>query len=74
MRAADLEEVESEGLPFWAPHVGDSVLASNRVRRTDFALFMVHALTDPTLSRQAPSIVGRGSASVAARGAPARTI
>lgn len=66
VRAADLEEGESEGLPVWAPHVGDPVLKSNRIRRTDFALFMVHALTDPALSREAPAIVGRGSPSAAA--------
>ena len=27
-------------------------------RRTDFALFMVHALTDDSLIREAPAIVG----------------
>ncbi|MXU65178.1 NAD(P)-dependent oxidoreductase [Oceanomicrobium pacificus] len=58
VRGCDLEEGESEGLPVWSAHVGDPVLASNLVRRTDFALFMVHALTDPALSRQAPAIVG----------------
>ncbi|MAM62823.1 NAD(P)H-binding protein [Maritimibacter sp. UBA3975] len=76
VRAADLEEGESEGLPVWAPHVGDPVLKSNRVRPTDFALFMVHALTNPALVREAPAIVGRASASVAAHhpGATARAI
>ncbi len=64
VRAPDLEEGETEGLPIWAPHVGDPRLKSKRVRRTDFALFLVHALTDPALIRQAPAIVGRKSASV----------
>lgn len=61
VRASDLEEGESEGLPVWADHVGDPVLASNRTRRTDFALFMVHALTDASLSRKAPAIVSRAA-------------
>lgn len=62
VRAPDLEEGPTEGLPLWAPHVGDPVLRANRVRRTDFALFMVHALTDPALVRQAPAIVSRAAA------------
>lgn len=63
VRAADLEEGESEGLPVWAPHVGDPILRSNRVRRTDFARFMVEALTAPELIHEAPAIVSRASAS-----------
>lgn len=62
VRGSDLEEGPSEGLPLWAPHVGDPVLAANRTRRTDFALFMVAALTDPALIRQAPAIVSCASA------------
>lgn len=58
VRGSDLEEGPSEGLPVWSAHVGDPVLASNRTRRIDFALFMVAALTDPTLVREAPAIVG----------------
>ena len=58
VRGSDLEEGESEGLPVWSRHVGDPILASNRTRRTDFALFMVHALTDDSLVQQAPAIVG----------------
>ncbi|MEM7159618.1 MAG: NAD(P)H-binding protein [Myxococcota bacterium] len=58
VRGSDLEEGDSEGLPVWSRHVGDPILASNRTRRTDFALFMVHALTDDTLVREAPAIVG----------------
>ena len=58
VRGSDLEEGESEGLPLWSHHVGDPVLTSNRTRRIDFALFMVHALTDDALIRQAPAIVG----------------
>ncbi len=66
VRGSDLEEGESEGLPVWARHVGDPVLASNLTRRTDFALFMVHALTDDRLIREAPAIVSRASASARA--------
>jgi len=63
VRGSNLEEGESEGLPVWAPLVGDPVLSSNRTRRTDFALFMVHALTDDRLIGEAPAIVSRLSAS-----------
>lgn len=63
VRGSSLEEGESEGLPVWARHVGDPVLASNLTRRTDFALFMVAALTDPDLIREAPAITGCNSAS-----------
>jgi len=58
VRGSDLEEGESEGLPVWSAHVGDPVLDSNRTRRIDFALFMVHALEDGTLIHEAPAIVG----------------
>ncbi len=58
VRGSDLEEGESEGLPVWASHVGDPILASNRTRRTDFALFMVDALTNPQLICVAPAING----------------
>lgn len=63
VRGSDLEEGPSEGLPVWSRHVGDAVLASNLTRRIDFAAFMVHALTDPALEREAPAIVGCRSAS-----------
>jgi hypothetical protein len=66
VRGSDLEEGESQGLPVWSRHVGDAVLASNRTRRVDFALFMVEALTDPTLIREAPAIVGCQTASALA--------
>lgn len=59
VRGSDLEEGESQGLPVWRRHVGDPVLAGNLTRRVDFALFMVEALTDDTLVREAPAIVGR---------------
>lgn len=59
VRGSDLEEGESQGLPVWSRHVGDPVLASNLTRRTDFALFMVDALTNDALVREAPAIVGR---------------
>ena len=58
VRGSDLEEGDSEGLPVWSHHVGDPILASNRTRRVDFALFMVEALTDDTLVHEAPAIVG----------------
>jgi hypothetical protein len=63
VRGSDLEEGESEGLPVWSEHVGDPLLASNRTRRTDFALFMVEALTNDSLVHQAPAIVSRLSPS-----------
>lgn len=63
VRGSALEEGESEGLPVWASHAHDPILASNKTRRTDFALFMVAALTDPDLIREAPAITGCNSAS-----------
>ena len=57
VRGSDLEEGLSEGLPVWCEHVGDPLLESNRTRRTDFALFMVEALTDDALIHKAPAIV-----------------
>lgn len=68
VRGSDLEEGESQGLPLWSRHVGDPVLASNRTRRIDFALFMVEALTDDSLIREAPAIVGRETPSALAHG------
>jgi hypothetical protein len=38
--------------------VGDPLLESNLTRRVDFALFMVAALTNDVLVREAPAIVG----------------
>jgi NAD(P)-dependent dehydrogenase (short-subunit alcohol dehydrogenase family) len=58
VRGSDLEEGESQGLPVWSRHVGDPILASNRTRRVDFALFMVEALTNNALVHEAPAIVG----------------
>jgi putative NAD(P)-binding protein len=58
VRGSDLEEGESEGLPVWSRHVGDPILASNRTRRVDFALFMVAALENDLLIHEAPAIVG----------------
>lgn len=58
VRGSDLEEGPSQGLPIWRRHVGDAALGSNRTRRVDFALFMVQALVDETLVREAPAIVG----------------
>ncbi|MCP5066357.1 MAG: NAD(P)H-binding protein [bacterium] len=58
VRGSGLEEGESEGLPVWSRHVGDPILASDLTRRVDFALFMVEALTNDDLIREAPAIVG----------------
>lgn len=63
VRGSDLEEGPSQGLPVWSRHVGDAVLQSNLTRRTDFALFMVDALTNESLVQEAPAIVGRGTES-----------
>ena len=63
VRGSDLAEGESQGLPVWSRHVGDPVLRSNLTRRVDFALFMVAALEDEHLVREAPAIVGCQTAS-----------
>jgi len=63
VRCSDIEEGPSQGLPVWSRHVGDPMLASNLTRRTDFALFMVHALENDDLIQEAPAIVGRQSPS-----------
>lgn len=57
VRGSDLEEGESQGLPVWRRHVGDPVLKSNITRRVDFALFMVDAIGQDSLVREAPAIV-----------------
>lgn len=56
VRGSDLEEGESEGLPIWAEHVGDQCIAHNRVRRIDFAKFMLYALEADELRQMAPAI------------------
>jgi NAD(P)-dependent dehydrogenase (short-subunit alcohol dehydrogenase family) len=73
VRGSDLEEGESQGLPVWSRHVGDPVLASNRTRRVDFALFMVEALENDELVHEAPAIAGRSTCSggCGARSGPA---
>lgn len=58
VRCSDIEEGPSQGLPVWSRHVGDRVLKSNLTRRVDFALFMVDALTNDALVKEAPAIVG----------------
>ena len=58
VRCSDIEEGPSQGLPVWSRHVGDQVLKSNLTRRVDFALFMVDALTNDSLIKEAPAIVG----------------
>jgi hypothetical protein len=69
VRGSDLEGGPSQGLPVWSPHVGDPILASDRTRRVDFALFMVDALTNDDLIHQAPAIVGRETPSALAHAA-----
>jgi len=66
VRGSDLEDGPGVGLPVWSRHVGDPVLASNRTRRADFALFMVAALEDEALVHEAPAIVGRDTPSARA--------
>src|SRR5215211_3252463 len=66
VRGSDLEEGESQGLPVWSRHVGDSILESNMTRRVDFALFMVDALENDELVHEAPAIVGRQTPSALA--------
>jgi len=66
VRGSDLEEGESQGLPAWSRHVGDSILASNITRRVDFALFMVAALENDKLVHQTPAIVSCKSPSALA--------
>jgi NAD(P)-dependent dehydrogenase (short-subunit alcohol dehydrogenase family) len=58
VRGSDLEEGDSQGLPVWSRHAQDPILTSNLTRRVDFALFMVDALTNDALIREAPAIVG----------------
>jgi len=48
--------------------VGDPILASNRTRRVDFALFMAEALTNDELIQQAPAIVSSQSESALCHG------
>ncbi|MEP7180197.1 MAG: NAD(P)H-binding protein [Pseudonocardiales bacterium] len=67
VRASDLEEGETQGLPVWSRHVGDPILKSNITRRVDFALFMVDALTNDELIHEAPAIVGSQSPSARAQ-------
>ena len=69
VRGSDLEEGDSEGLPVWSRHVGDSLLASNITRRTDFGLFMTDALQNNSLVHEAPAIVSRQSPSALAHAA-----
>jgi NAD(P)-dependent dehydrogenase (short-subunit alcohol dehydrogenase family) len=66
VRGSNLAEGPSQGLPVWSRHVGDAMLSSNLTRRVDFALFMVEALTNDALVREAPAIVGRREPSAVA--------
>ncbi len=81
VRGSDLEEGESQGLPVWSRHVGDTILESNLTRRVDFALFMVEALAIDELVHEAPAIVGlltpsalTQAASALAGAGPVRTL
>jgi len=69
VRGSDLEEGASQGLPVWSRHVGDPILQSNITRRVDFALFMVAAIENNELVREAPAIVGCKTASALAHAA-----
>ena len=71
VRGSDLEEGESQGLPVWSRHVGDPILESNLTRRIDFALFMVAAIENDALVREAPAIVGCQTPSALAHAAEA---
>jgi len=68
VRGSDLEEGESQGPPVWSRHIGDPALASNITRRVDFALFMIAALENDNLVREAPAIVSCRSPSALAHG------
>ncbi len=70
VRGSDLEEGDSEVLPVWSRHVSAPVLASNPTRRTGFAMFMVHALIDDSLIREAPATVSCKSASALSHSRP----
>jgi hypothetical protein len=72
VRGSDLEEGESQGLPVWSRHVGDSILQSNMTRRVDYALFMVEALENDELIHEAPAIVGCRTSSALAHAAAIR--
>jgi len=72
VRGSDLKEGESEGLPVWSWHVGDPILKSNMTRRVDFARFMVAALENDALVREAPAIVGCRTPSALAHAAAVR--
>jgi hypothetical protein len=74
VRGSDLEEGESQGLPLWSRHVGDPILESNKTRRVDYALFMVEALENDELVREAPAIVGCRTPSALAHSAAARPV
>ena len=69
VRGSELEEGESQGLPVWSHHVGDTILESNVTRRVDFARFMVEALENDELVHEAPAIVGRQTPSALAHAA-----
>ena len=58
VRCSKIEKGPSEGLPVRARLVGDPVLKRNRTRRIDFARFMLAAVANDRLIREAPAISG----------------
>ncbi|SBS34733.1 hypothetical protein MAQ5080_02958 [Marinomonas aquimarina] len=58
VRASDLEEGESEGMPNSAEYVGAPCIAHNRLRRVDFAKFLLHAVDQAHWVQRAPAIAG----------------
>lgn len=58
VRADNLNDDPPQGLPVWSHHYGDPILESSVVCRRDFAHFMVDALTNDALEKEAPAIVG----------------
>lgn len=71
VRASDLEEGPSEGLPVWSRHVGDPILKSNRTRPVDFGQFMVAALENDARIQEAPAIASCRTPSALAHAADA---
>jgi len=71
-RGATLIEGESDGMPVWADHAHDPLMASDALKRVDYALFMVEALTDDRFIQQAPALNGRGLAPATAHAGSAK--
>jgi hypothetical protein len=54
VRCGNREEGGRQGLPVWSRHMGDPILASGMMRRTDLVLFMVETLNNDPLIHEAP--------------------